>query len=331
MSTIRDVALQAGVSIATVSRVINNKGYVSEETKQRIIEVMEKLAYKPNVIARGLAGKKMGLIALLLPDITNMFFAELAKAVEDTAREYGFAVFLCNTEHNEDKEKIYIDVLKRRYIDGIIIASNTLEEKDILELQSNKIPVVLIDRAITLKGCSVIKSQNYKGGQLAARHLLSIGCKKIAHIYGPQEFVTARERRAGYERVVKNFSWFSPGLMSAGDFSIAGGQKAIKNLLNLHTDIDGIFVGNDLMALGVLKELHFLGKKVPEEIAICGFDGIQLTKITEPELTTVAQPISEIGSLAFRIIFKQIKQQKLLNETYELAVKLIKRDSTERV
>ena len=330
MATIKDVAKLAGVSVATVSRVMNKSGYVNKETEQKVAKAIEDLHYEPNSVARGLAGKKTGTIALILPDITNPFFPEMARAVEDVASRHGFTVILCNSDDVGQKEKSYIEVLKRKYVDGIIFASNTLGPEDIEQMKRNKMPLVVLDRAPANEACSVIRSQNRAGAKLAVEHLLEIGCHKIAHIYGPQELVTARHRLLGYEETVRELSWYSPSLMVPGGFKIEGGVQAVEALLARHPDIDGIFAGNDLMAIGALKKLHKLGIKVPQDIAICGFDGIAITEVTEPELTTVAQPIYEMGRLAAETLIRQVETGLAESKVYELEVALMKRASTKK-
>lgn len=330
LATIRDVARLAGVSVATVSRVINQSGYVNPETAGQVMKAIEQLQYEPNAVARGLAGKKTGTIALILPDISNPFFPALARAVEDVAHKAGMTVIFGNSDDLGLKESSYIKILKKKYVDGIIIASNTVRQEDIEYLQKDRIPIVLLDRGLNTAACPIIRSRNRKGAKLAVEHLLSQGCRKIAHIYGPQEFITARERLLGYEETVEGFSWYSPSLMFPGNFEIEGGRQAIKLLLERHPDIDGVFAGNDLMAVGALKALHDWGICVPEQIKVCGFDGIGLTEITEPELTTVAQPIYEMGALAAKILIQEIETRISENTIMELDVTLIPRKSTER-
>ena len=330
LATIRDVAKLAGVSVATVSRVLNKNGYVNKETEQKVTTAIQQLQYEPNAVARGLAGKKTGTIALILPDISNPFFPEMARGVEDVAHQLGYTVILCNSDDQGVKERSYIEVLKKKYIDGIIFASNTLDEADVEAMQKNDLPLVILDRAPIQDSFSVIRSKNYEGAQLAVKHLLEIGCKRIAHIYGPQEFDTAKERMTGYEDAVREMPWYSPSLMVPGNFRIDGGMRAIEVLMSRHPDVDGIFAGNDLMAVGALKALYRLGKKVPDEVAICGFDGIALTEITEPEITTVAQPIYEMGSLAAKVLIEKITATVKANPIHEMDVRLIQRGSTKR-
>ncbi|GJM73254.1 LacI family transcriptional regulator [Paenibacillus macerans] len=330
MATIKDVAELAGVSIATVSRMVNQNGYVSKQAEQRIMDAMEQLGYEP-LIFRRLADRSMPTIALILPDITNPFFSELP-GVEDICQQRGYTVFFCNSDNRDFKEKSYLEALRKRRIDGIIYASNYLTQEELNKLRRDNIPVVVLDRSSDTEKCTLIRCNNYEGAQLAVKHLLDIGCKKIAHIYGPQEIVTAQERLNGYEDYVKSFSWYTPSLMAPGHFQLEGGMQAVETLLLRHPDIDGIFAGNDFMAIGALKALHRKGVKVPDDIAVCGFDGIKLAEMIEPELTTVAQPIYEMGEKAARTLVQQIEARdtKFDAEVIEINVSLIIRDSTRR-
>ncbi|MFD1425855.1 LacI family transcriptional regulator [Kroppenstedtia sanguinis] len=330
MTTIRDVAREAGVSVATVSRVLNKKGYVNLETEARVREVIRELDYRPNSVARSLTSRKTGTIAMILPDIMNPFFSELARAVEDTARSREFTVIICNSDDLDVREKSYIQVLHQKYIDGIIFASSTLSEEDLKYMVRHHIPLVVLDRAPGQGGCSVIRSKNAEGAKLAVQHLLDAGCRKIAHIAGPQELITAEERLKGYREMVEGRAWFEESLIVPGHFSIAGGKGAIQALLEFHPDLDGIFAGNDLMAVGALKALHRMGVKVPEEISLCGFDGVGAGEWTEPELTTVAQPIYEIGARAALHLIDRVQEKTDQMVDLELDTHLIQRDSTRR-
>ncbi|MGI2295389.1 LacI family DNA-binding transcriptional regulator [Paenibacillus sp. GXUN7292] len=330
MSTIRDVAKLAGVSVATVSRVLNKSGYVNKETERAVKEAIDLLQYVPNTVARGLAIKRMETIALVVPDISNPFFAELGRAAEDIARTYGYSIILCNSDNEMDKEQSYITMLKKRYVDGILFATSTLRTADVNMMNSANIPLVVLDRAPREGTCYVVRSKNYDGARLAVQHLLDEGCKKIAHIYGPQAAPTAMERLQGYEAIAKEQNWYSPSLMADGGFNIKGGMEAVAQLLERHPDIDGIFAGNDLMAVGALKQLQRMGKSIPDQIKLCGFDGIELSQITEPEITTIAQPIYNMGALATRLLIKKIEGVQIEEQNYEFDVELIVRGSTRR-
>lgn len=331
MATIRDVAKLSGVSVATISRVLNKNGYVTPETEIKVTNAIKELNYTPNAVARGLASKRTNTIALVVPDITNPFFSELARAVEDAAKHYGYTLNLCNSDNEESKEKSYFDILKDRYIDGIIIASDTSVYQRHY-LKNSKIHLVTIDQTPSNDSSVVVTSKNVQGAELAVKHLLEIGCKKIAHICGPKEFQPSKDRLRGYEQVAKLQEWYSPSLIVQGNFKIESGIKAVKTLFEQHPDIDGIFAGNDLMAIGAVKGLLQIGKKIPEDVAICGFDNINLTEIMEPEITTVAQSIYEMGTLAVELLMNKISESTADDDihTHELDVALIKRRSTKK-
>ncbi|WP_422122477.1 LacI family DNA-binding transcriptional regulator [Planococcus sp. X10-3] len=326
MATIKEVAKQAGISVATVSRVLNGNGYVKESTREKVLQVIKEMDYVPNSIAISLNNKKTRTIGLLLPDITNPFFAELAKGVEQVAKEKGYTVILCNSYEDQQNEIEHVQMLEQKFIDGLIMASNTFSPE---QLSRIKVPVVLIDRVME-EHISSVTSKNYDGAILAMNHLLDHGCKKIAHICGPLSIVTAKQRLQGYLDVAKEQKWFAESLIENGNYEIESGFSATIKLLQGNPDIDGIFAGNDLMAVGCLKALHSLKRKVPEEIAVIGFDGINFSKITIPELTTIAQPIIEMGLVATSIIIDQIEGTLTENVVRELEIKIIERESTKR-
>lgn len=329
-ATIRDVAKLAGVSVATVSRVINQNNSVNTINKEKVLKAMKQLQYEPNLLAQGLAGKKSKTIALILPNISNPFFPEIARAIEDVASMNGYTVILCNSDGLSSKENVYIDVLRKKYIDGIIFASHTLKVEEIEQLKKDGIALVVLDYSSMIAECSIIRAKNREGANMAVDHLIETGCKKIAHIYGPLDDQAARDRLIGYEEKVKAYPWYSPTLQVPGDFTIESGMKAVKMLFENHPDVDGIFAGNDLMAIGAVKALYQMNKKIPDDVLICGFDGINLTEITQPELTTVAQPIYEMGKMAAEIVIEKIQGSLIEDKIYELDVELIKRGSTLR-
>ena len=308
---------------------------MKQETREKILDAMKQLHYEPSALARGLAGKSMKTVALILPDITNPFFPELARAVEDTCQQNGFTAIYANSDNLANKEKYYIENLKSRNIDGIIFATNTFQSRDARYLEQNNIPFVVLDRAPVDHACTVVRSANADGAAMAVEHLLDIGCRKIAHIYGPQDIQTAKERMEGYVRIAREKPWYSSDLLAAGYFHMEGGMQAVESLLARHPDVDGIFAGNDLMAVGALKALQRRGIRVPEQIALCGFDGIKLTEMTEPELSTVSQPIYEMGKLSVQLLIAKMTGEPVPDTTaadqvYELGVTLRIRKSSQR-
>jgi LacI family transcriptional regulator len=310
-----------------VSRVINQSGYVNSVTEAAIRSAMEALNYLPSEMARSLAGKNTSTIALIVPDILNPFFPELARSIEDAAHQLGYTVILCNSDNDPEKEMNYFRVLESKRIDGIIIASFTIRPHQVIELQKKAIPVVVIDNHFPSDPILSYISKNREGAQMAVKHLIEQGCQTIAHICGPMDVYSARERAIGYEEVCREQGMFNPSLFSQGDFHVDGGYKATLSLFERRPEIDGVFAGNDLMAVGVLKALYQLGKTVPGDVKIIGFDGISLTTVI-PEISTIAQPISEMGKLAIQSLMKLIMKEPVDCTVNELNVELIVRQST---
>ncbi|WOV84815.1 LacI family DNA-binding transcriptional regulator [Sporosarcina jeotgali] len=327
MATIKDVSKLAGVSVATVSRYLNKNGYVSKEAAATISAVIDKLNYRPNNIARSLAGMKTATIGLMVPDILNPFFPELARSIEDAANEYGYTVMLCNTDNDSLKEQKYIDTLLQKQVDGIIISSYTIEPEHLNGLQKQSIPVVLMDNVFSNDSVVSFTVENRRGGELAVEHLLTQGCSKIAHICGPLTITSSRERTAGFEDASRRTDWFTPSLIGYSDFTVNGGYSTMKELLALHPNLDGVFASNDLMAAGALKALQEAGKRVPRDVKVIGFDGIGLEMIT-PELSTIAQPIYELGKTAMDSLVGLIRKEPDIVTDRVFPVTLIAKQST---
>ncbi|MHA7967121.1 LacI family DNA-binding transcriptional regulator [Paenibacillus sp. CAU 1782] len=327
MTTIRDVSKLAGVSVATVSRLLNQSGYVSKEAEVAIMAAVKKLNYKPNTIARSLAGKKTSAVALMVPDILNPFFPELARAAEDEAAARGYTLVLCNTDNNPEKEKMYIEALINKQIDGIMISSYTISPQQIVALQERSIPIVAIDKPYNGYPILSVTAANREGGKMAIRHLLDGGCRKIAHICGPSHVHSAYERALAYEDICAGMPWYTPSLTAFGRFSVAGGYEAMNEIFRKHPDVDGVFAGNDLMAAGALKAIHELGLSVPDEIKIIGFDGIRMDMVF-PELSTVSQQIYSLGKTAMDYLIRQIQDEPIERKNYELEVQLLPKSTT---
>lgn len=324
MSTIKKVAEEAKVSVATVSRVLNNTGYVNEETRKKVLKVIKELDYKPNSVARSLFKKQSMTIALIVPNITNPFFPEVARAIEDVLSSKDYTLILCNSDDNSEKEKKYFEVMKQKYVDGVIVVTSTLTPQYIEE---KGIPIVAVDRFID-PSIPCVSVNNIEGAKRAVQYLKSTGCKKIAHIRGPKNITSAEERYLGYLHEVENESWFEPGYVRCGNFNIEQTTEESRKLLNENPDIDGIFAGNDLMAVGVIKAAMQLGKRIPEDLSVIGFDGISLCKMTNPEITTISQPIYEIGSVAAQTLLDLIEGRVIEKKHHQLEVTIMKGQST---
>lgn len=225
-----------------------------------------------------------------------------------------------------EKELSYITALQQKSVDGLIVVSSTLTKEHTEEI---KVPIVSLDRTFSAN-VTTVKSNNRQGAKLAAEYLKSIGCKRIAHVTGPESASNTRERLKGFLDVVRNDHWFISDYIVSGNYNMSVAKEAITDLLLKHPEIDGLFVGNDVMAVGALKAAEQLNVRVPDDLSIIGFDGITLGETTTPTLTTVAQPIYKMGSRAAELLIEQINDPSILKKTEELPVKLIVRQSTRK-
>ncbi|SFB12141.1 transcriptional regulator, LacI family [Lentibacillus halodurans] len=324
MATIRDVAKLAKVSTATVSRVINRNGYVNEGTKKRVKDAIEQLNYLPNDVARSLFKGRSKMIALFVPDITNPFFPEMARAVEDVTNRHDYTFVLCNTDNDIAKQIDYLNALQQKSVDGFIIVSSSMTEE---HLQHIQVPIVALDRIIS-PDISSVTVNNRGGSRQAVQYLKSIGCTRIAHIAGPEHVNNAVYRMQGYLDEVNNADWFTEDYIIPGKYNFDAARDAAVKLLNTHSEVDGIFVGNDLMGAGVLNAAVSVGRKVPDDLAVIGFDGIAIGETITPTLTTMAQPIYDIGAKAAEMLIKQINSQEPAVMNEEFTVQLVERQST---
>jgi LacI family transcriptional regulator len=320
------VAKRAGVSVATVSRVLNEKGYVNEDTRKTVMAAIEELNYKPNSVARSLFKKQSKTIGLIVPDINNPFFPQLARAVEDVTNEADYTVILCNSDDNLEKEIRYFEMLQQKYADGVLVVSNTLRPE---HLTSFKFPIIALDRPLDTKIPSV-SSNNYEGARKATRHLIESGCRKIAHIRGPENITNANERFKGFKDVASENNLFQEDLIVPAAYQIESAKGAAYHLLAKHPDIEGIFAGNDVMAIGVIKAAERLGYQVPDQLKVVGFDGIEFGEIITPELTTVSQPIYQMGSTAATMLLDLIENRPINQTEYLFEVDLVVRRSTQK-
>lgn len=327
MISIREVARLAGVSPATVSRVMNGTAKVDEEKAMRVMKVVKETGFIPNEVARSLYKKSSRIIGLVTPDIENPFFNHLAKAIENEAYTNGYRLTLCNTADNYEKEKANIQMLTRMNADGIILMTNNEEIQS--EIDKCKIPVVVLDRQLPKsEGMVYIQSDHYQGGRMAAEHLIQCGCKNIVNIKGPQEYSSARARYRGYRDICKEYGIEEQCIECK--YSYHDGLRKAELLLEEFPDVDGIIACNDMVAISVYKVLHKTGIKVPEQVQLIGFDNIDLGWIMTPELTTITQPAELMGRKAMEAIRENIDHKSLKGE-YTFDVELIQRETTKGV
>lgn len=298
--TIRDVAARAGVSVATVSRVVNHSPHrVSPATRRRVASAVRSMGYHANIIAQGLKQRRTRTIALIVPDISNPFFPAIARGIEDRAQERGYAVLLCNTYEDLARERTYLDLLRKRMIDGLIFATIGSNTRHLRTLRDERLPVVLVARGVDGVPIDAVLVDNFRGEFEATSHLISLGHRRIVHIAGPASLHVAAERRRGYLRALEAAGVpEQDAVVAEGDFSSDGGREAARALLKQNRPFTAVAAANDLMAIGAMEALRHAGKRVPDDVAVVGFDDITFASLVSPALTTVAQPKYRMGQLA---------------------------------
>ncbi|MBI9098960.1 MAG: LacI family DNA-binding transcriptional regulator [Spirochaetaceae bacterium] len=308
MPNIREVAKRAGVSVATVSRVLNHPERVSPQTKDRIDKIMVEMDFSPNVFARSLNLKRSNSIALIIPDIQNPQNMEIARGVERVAHQKGYNLLLCNTEKDREKEQSYIRMLMEKKIDGIILAFTLLLQADFDEIQKKNIPIILFGQNVLKKNISSVYSDFKEGAFIAVSHLIELGFKRIAYICGGEDHLENRDKTLGYkEALLKAGDKVSEEMIFQGKDDIDSGYLAALKLLKQTPRPDAVFVANDLMAMGAIDALRTEGIRVPEDISIIGYDNIKMSALIEPKLTTVSWPVYKMGLISARILIEEVE------------------------
>lgn len=329
--TIKEIAKMADVSIATVSKVVNRKDQnISEETRQRILDLIEKHNYVPNRIASSMITKKTHSIGLIIPDITNPFFPEVARGVEDYANKAGYHVVLCNSDNNPKKEISYIAMLQEKMVDGIIFTSSSLRSHDSKTFFNFHIPVITVDRDIEdIKTQGKITVDNYTGAYVAVRYMLDRGYKKILHLAGPLTSKTSLDRKLGYLKALEDMD-IEPddNCVYEGNYTADWGYKGVKKAIEHKCEFDSIFCGNDMIAIGAIKALNEMGIKVPDNVGVVGFDDIYMASVVTPNLTTIRQPNYQMGYKAAEMLIELIKHPTIHLDNLILKTELVIREST---
>lgn len=323
----REVADRAGVSKTTVSHVLNETRFVEEETVSRVRQAMSELGYRPNRLARSLRRHETNTIALIVPDNTNIYWAEVARFVEQTGFNAGYTVLLCNSEWSIERERKYLETLLERQIDGIIVAASNLRSDVLEEICAANVPVVVIGLIPTQPSVSAVRVDDEYGGYLAGEFLYRLGHRHVGCIGTGREF-TVQSRIDGFLRAL-SAAGIDPSSVAIanGDFSYPSGEACTYRLLEQQPDLTAIFAVNDNMALGAYKALHRLKRRIPDDISVIGFDNIIYGSAVMPELTTIAQPIGELGETATRLLLKKIENPQSGSETAILQPTLIERES----
>jgi len=323
MATIKDVAIVAGVTVTTVSRVLNNRGYISEATRKKVYDAMQQLNYRPNEMARSLLRKKSNLIGLIVPTVAHPFFSELTNYIEYYAYKLGYKILLCNSYQDSVKEKEYIMMLKSNQVDGIIMASHTLEIQEYLNLE---LPIVAVDRMFS-KSIPFITSDNYSGGVLATNLLIDKGCKKLAHISGSLELETPANNRYKAFVDVVNERNIEHVILETKLGILENYEEIVYKLFEENPDIDGIFASSDMIGISVIKVAKVLGREIPKDLKIVGYDDITFSALVVPTLTTIKQPMKKMGELVIQILIDQIEEKEVSLENI-LPITLVERETT---
>ncbi len=338
---IKEVAKAAGVSVATVSRVLNHPDSVAEKTREKISVVMEEMGYQPNWFARGLNLNKTHTIGLFVPDILDPSYMEIAKGVEDIAHQRQYTALLCNTENDLEKERKYIKTLLERKIDGFVFISTLLEEGDLEAIQKQNVPVVLVGQKKPVANVPVVQLDCKLGAKKAVEHLVDLGRTQIACLYGRTPKEENAQKIEGYREVLcANGLEQNEKFLAEVENSIFGGYIGARRLLlgkERPERPDAVFVTSDIMAMGVIDALRGMEVAVPEEVAVVGFDNIRVSSLVEPKLTTIEKPLHNMGLSAMRMLIDVMEGGMDGVETLQeitFAPKLIVRKSsgnTERI
>ncbi|MEF3329834.1 MULTISPECIES: LacI family DNA-binding transcriptional regulator [Oceanobacillus] len=299
---IEDVAKVAGVSPTTVSRVLNDRGYISSKTKEKVFAAMKEINYVPNDLARSLYNKRSYLIGVIVPSTSHPFFGELVAHIENICNEKSYKVLLCNSLHEADKEKKYWEMLRRNQVDGVIVVTYNRGLVD----KNQQFPAVAIDHYLS-ENIHVVSSDNFQGGEIASKELIEAGCKKIIHINGDANLETpANNRQYAYEKVMKE-AGRTPETYHVPDVAfLESNIDVIKKLFRENPDVDGIFASDDLLAIRTLQYAEGLGYRVPEDLKIIGYDGTDFMRSIYPNLSTIIQPTYQIAENAVETLIQEI-------------------------
>jgi LacI family transcriptional regulator len=332
--TIADVAQAAGVSSQTVSRAINDKGEISPETRERILGIARQLGFRPSNIARSLVRQLTTTIGIVIPDITNPFFSEIVRGVEDAARAHAYNVFLCNTDEAPERELSALDSLLDKQVDGVILCSPRLEEDELLA-RLEEIPyAVLINRpaAETLAHVRSLSFDDRAGACLAVGHLLERGHRRIGFLAGPRRSRSALQRLAGYRDCLASAR--GRGTPAPGEWvlhcepDLAGGERACRELLSAQPELTALLCYNDLVAIGAIHAALDSGRRIPEDLSIIGFDDIPLASYVRPPLTTLRTPKREVGAAAMQALVDLMEGQTQAGLPSNFPPELILRSTT---
>ena len=329
VATIKDVAKRAGVSTATVSRVLNGDERVTPAYREAVQRAVAELDYRPDRIARNLRARRSQMLGLIISDIENPFFTSVVRGVEDVAYENDHTILLCNSDEDPEKERLYLDIMTAERAAGVIVSAACETDNHSRAVLQAGIPVVAMDRRMRDLEVDTVVVDSAEGAYQLVRHLLESGHRRIGLIGGPQQVTTAREREAGYLRALAEHGLRpDPALIKSTDYKLAGGYEATCQLLELEQPPTAMFAANNLTTLGALNCIHERGLRIPEDVAIGGFDDMPWATSLNPPLTAVAQPTYELGRTAADLLLRRIRDKGHNVVEVKLATRLVIRKSS---
>jgi LacI family transcriptional regulator len=312
MTTIHDVAKRAGVAPITVSRVINNSGYFTEETRERVEQAIAELGYLPNSLARSLRSRRTHTLALIITDITNPFFTTLARGVEDTASAAGYTVIFCNTDESEKKEARYLQVLLQRQVDGFLLVPAQSKPGPIEMLKRRKVPVVALDRRVPGVDVDTVRCDSEQGAYELTQLIISLGHRQIGIISGPFGVSTADDRVAGFTRAMQEAGLaIDNDCVLRGEFSQPSGYEMMRKIISLPLRPTAVLAANNFLTIGAMKAIQETGLDVPDDIALAGFDDLPPSLVAFPFFTVAAQPAYAMGAKATELLLNRLDGPKV--------------------
>jgi LacI family transcriptional regulator len=319
--TIADVAKLADVSTATVSRALSGANGVSAQVRKKVSETADRVGYRPNELARSLRTTRTRTLGLVVSDVVNPFFGELALAIEEAAHASGFSVILCNTNEDTSRQDDYIQLLRGRQVDGLLLTPALDESPALRAAVHDSIPMVFVDRALPTVQVPVVRADGRRATGDLVDHLVGLGHERIAIISGPRQTLTGRERLNAFRAGMRRHGLNLPReLVRVGDFQMHSGQVAAAKLLDLNEPPTAVFAADNLMALGALHEIRRRGLQIGRDLALAGFDDPPWFQLLDPPMTTVAQPVKELGGLAVKTLLQIVAGAQVSSHVLECSL-----------
>ncbi len=308
-ATMKDIAKRTGLGLATISSYLNG-GNVREKNRIKIEEAIRELHFEVNEVARGLKTNRTKTIGIVIPELNNIFFAEIITEAEDILRSHGYATMICDCRSDTEREKEAVDFLYHRRVDGLIVMPTGTSDPGFQKFIRAGKPIVMIDRKMKDVCCDCILVDNEGAAEDAVNRLVRAGHRKIGMIAGPEDVYTARERQRGYEKALReNNAVYEEGLMARGNYTIAGGAKAMRQLWENNPDMTAVFISNYEMTVGAMMEINDLGIRVPDELSVIGFDNVDFAKASVPRLSIVTQPTAQIAQEAADTLIEKLQER----------------------